>query len=252
MKKLNILHDSVTNKSDIYTHYINLDILRIIKSGGIVKVFYGDKKKEVIGLGTAEFNENFLLVPYLFAPNLLLKIKLLNEIINDGDNKNILLKIPNNYEQFIEYLKEKDFKLINGVILFLGNQENLKTKLPDIEAKELKSEGMEIATNTADSTIYYQFLIMEGNCVGVLNAQKLNKEFPIVKINAIYIDEKFRRKNFASRLLASFLFHLFKKKNYYVISEVPIGNLAAIRLFCKFNFGILGSFKILIKDNLKK
>jgi ribosomal protein S18 acetylase RimI-like enzyme len=247
MKKLNILPENFGTKSDIYTDYLNLDILRIIEAGGIVKIFYEDKKKEIVGLASAEFNENFFIIPYLFAPNLPLKIKLLSEIINDCRYPNILIKISNNDEKFINYLKENNFKLINSIILFLGNQENLKPEIVTPFEDTLKSEKMEITTSNLSPIIYYHFLTKEGKCIGVLNAQKVAKDFPIIKINTIYIDEKFRKRNFGSLLLSSFLKCLLGERNYYVISEVPMGNLPAIRLFSKFNFGIIGAFKILMK-----
>jgi len=55
MRKLVILPKNFNKKEDIYTYYFNLDILRIIEEGGIVKVLYEDKKDEIIGLVCAEF-----------------------------------------------------------------------------------------------------------------------------------------------------------------------------------------------------
>lgn len=241
MKKLSILPEYLNKKEDIYTCYLNLDILRIIEEGGIVKVLYEDKKDEVIGLACVEFYDNYLVIPYLFGPNLPLKRKLLSEIFKEIPNKKIVLKVPSNDEKLIQYLIENNFKLINTFILFVGKEENLKMELPLISEENLKT-----SIETMDSTIFF-YLLLENRCIGVLNAQKLGIEFPIVKISSIYVDEKYRKQKMGSFLLFSFLSFLFKEKRYYVVTEVPLGNLAAIRLFSSFDFGIVGSYKVLMK-----
>lgn len=241
MKKLAILPKNLDKKEDIYTCYLNLDILRIIEEGGIVKVLYEDKKDEIIGLVCAELYDNYLVIPYLFGPNLPLKSKLLSQIFKEIPNKKIILKVPSNDEKLIQYLIENSFKLINTFILFVGKEDNLKIDIPLIPSEDLKT-----SIETIGPMIFF-YLLLQKNCIGVLNAQKLGINFPIVKISSIYIDEKYRNQKMGSLLLFSFLSFLFKEKKYYIISEVPLGNLPAIRLFSSFNFGIVGSYKVLIK-----
>ncbi|MEO0131156.1 MAG: GNAT family N-acetyltransferase [candidate division WOR-3 bacterium] len=241
MKKLAILPKNLDKKEDLYTCYFNLDILRIIEEGGIVKVLYEDKEDEIIGLACAEFYDNYLVVPYLFAANLSLKSTLISEIFKEVSNKKIILKVPSNDENFIQYLEKNNFKLINTFILFVGKEENLKMDLSLTFEEELKT-----SVETINSTVFL-YLLLQKNCIGVLNAQKLGTNFPIVRISSIYIDEKYRNKKMGSFLLFSFLNFLFKDKKYYVVSEVPLGNLPAIRLFSSFNFGIVGSYKVLMK-----
>lgn len=241
MKKLAIFPKSLNKEEDIYICYLNLDILRIIEGGGIVKVLYEDKKDEIIGLVCGEFYDNYFIIPYLFGPNLPLKSKLLSQIFKEIQNKKIILKVPSNDEKLIQYLMENNFKLINTFILFVGKKENLKMDFPLAPSQELKTSIERI-----DSLIF-SYLLFEKKCIGVLNAQKLGINFPIVKISSIYIDEKYRNKKMGSFLLFSFLSFLFKEEKYYVISEVPLGNLPAVRLFSSFNFGIVGSYKVLIK-----
>lgn len=241
MKKLSLLPKNLDKIEDLYTCYFNLDILRIIEEGGIVKVLYEDKENEIIGLVCAEFYDNYLIIPYLFASNLSLKSTLLSQIFKEVSNKNIILKVPSHDERFIQYLTENNFKLINTFILFIGKEDNLKLNRSFTFNEELKT-----SVETTDSTILL-YLLLQKNCIGVLNAQKLGTNFPIVKISSIYIDEKYRNKKMGSFLLFSFLTFLFKDKKYYVVSEVPLGNLPAIRLFSSFNFGIVGSYKTLMK-----
>lgn len=242
MKRLAILPKNLDNKEDLYTYYLNLDILRIIEEGGIVKVLYEDKKDEIIGLVCAEFYENYLIIPYLFGPNLPLKSKLLYQIFQElSNNKKIILKVPSNDEKLIQYLMDNNFKLINTYILFVGKENNLKMDMSLTPQEELK-----ISMETINSNIFF-YLLLQKNCIGVLNAQKMGTNFPIVKIFSIYIDEKYRKQKMGSFLLFSFLSFLFKEKDYFVITEVPLGNLPAIRLFSSFNFGIVGSYKVLIK-----
>ncbi|MEO0119315.1 MAG: GNAT family N-acetyltransferase [candidate division WOR-3 bacterium] len=241
MKKLDILPKNLEKKEDLYTCYLNLDILRIMEEGGIVKVLYEDKEDEVIGLVCAEFYDNYLIVPYLFAPNLSLKNTLISQIFKEVPNKNIIIKVPSNDEKLIQYLIKNNFKLINTFILFVGKEENLKMDKPLTFDEEVKT-----STQIIGSTIFL-YLLLEKNCIGVLNAKKLGTNFPIVRISSIYIDEKYRNKKMGSFLLFSFLVFLFKDKKYYVVSEVPLGNLPAIRLFSSFNFGIVGSYKVLMK-----
>ncbi|MEO0088554.1 MAG: GNAT family N-acetyltransferase [candidate division WOR-3 bacterium] len=241
MRKLVILPKNFNKKEDIYTYYFNLDILRIIEEGGIVKVLYEDKKDEIIGLVCAEFYDNYLIIPYLLAPNLPLKSKLLSQILKETSDKRIILKIPSNEEKFIQYLMGNNFKLINTFILFLGKEDILKIEKPSVNYEELKT-----SVETINSTIFF-YLLLQKNCIGILNAQKLGMSFPIVRISSIYIEEKYRNQKLGNFLLFSFLSFLFKEKKYFVVTEVPLGNLPAIRLFSSFNFGIIGSYKVLIR-----
>ncbi len=241
MKKLFLLPKNLDKTEDLYTCYLNLDILRIIEKGGIVKVLYEDKENEIIGLVCAEFYDNYLVIPYLFASNLSLKSTLLSQIFKEVSNKNIILKVPSNDERLIQYLIRNNFKLINTFILFIGKEDSLKLNRSFNFNEELKT-----SVEVTNSTILL-YLLLQKNCIGVLNAQKLGNTFPIVRISSIYIDEKYRNKKMGSFLLFSFLTFLFKDKKYYVVSEVPLGNLPAIRLFSSFNFGIVGSYKTLMK-----
>lgn len=241
MKKLTILPNNLDKKDDIYTCYFNLDILRIIEEGGIVKVLYEDKKDEIIGLVCAEFYDNYLIIPYLFGPNLPLKSKLLFQIFKEISNKKIIIKVPANDEKLIQHLTENNFKLINTFILFVGKEDILK-----MEAPLISLEGLKISFENIDSTLF-SYLLYHQNCIGILNAQKLGANFPVIRISSIYIDEKYRNQKMGSLLLFSFLSFIFKEKKYYVVSEVPLGNLPAIRLFSSFNFGIIGSYKVLTR-----
>lgn len=84
---------------------------------------------------------------------------------------------------------------------------------------------------------YYICLINEDECIN--SFMLIYKNIDYFELEAIVVDSSFRRKNIASNIFNYFIDN-YTKSNDSILLEVAVNNNAAVEMYKKYNFQVIG------------